>query len=416
MRSFSLPTLFAALAAFAALFSSVRCEVPLDLGLAGSYAILAGSTITSTGTVGTVITGNMGVFPGSAVTGFPPAVLNGAITIYGASGSAQGDLTTAYNVLAGKAFTSTLSNQDLGGMTLIPGVYKFDATATLNGILTLDALGDSTAVWTFQIGSSFMVGGGSSIIFKNSIGAADYVYWQVGTTATIATGVPMMGNILALQAIILNDGVTVAGRCLARNGQVTLDRTVITVPSTKPFSAKQTLTGITLKKYNQNPLLNSGTLKTAIAKTMTGVSASNIKDFKATAGVTAKTDAASSILLDYVVAVSSTLTTEELQAQLNSAVEDGTFDNYLHTTAAANNADDLESTTSNTVTTRSLTGDENSKNKSTLSDGAIAGIVIGGFLGLVLIAAIIFFFACHRGASASEGSTYKSASVPAQEV
>lgn len=414
MRSFSIPTLFAALAAFATLFLSVRGEVPLDLGLAGSYAILAGSTITSTGTVGTVITGNMGVFPGSAVTGFPPAVLNGAITIYGASGSAQGDLTTAYNVLAGKAFTSTLSNQDLGGMTLIPGVYKFDATATLNGILTLDALGDSTAVWTFQIGSSFMVGGGSSIIFKNSIGAADYVYWQVGTTATIATGVPMLGNILALQAIILNDGVTVQGRCLARNGQVTLDRTVITVPSTLPFSAKQTLTGISLKKYNQNPLLNTGTLKTSIAMTMTGVSASNIQEFKVTADKSTKSESTSSVFLNYVVAVSSSLTTQELQAQLNTAVQDGTFDQYLHQTATTNNANDLKAASSKTVTTRSLAGDENSTNKDTLSDGAIAGIVIGGFLGLVLIGAILFFF-CYHGASSS-AATQKSTSVPAQEV
>ena len=162
-------------------------EPPLDLGLAESYAILAGSTVTSTGVVGTVITGNIGIFPGSAITGFPPAVLNGAVTIYGASGSAQGDLTTAYNTLAGKAFNTTLSNQDLGGMTLLPNVYKFDAAAALNGQLTLDARGDAAAVWVFQIGTSLLVGEGSSILFKDSIGNPDYVYWQVGSTATLET-------------------------------------------------------------------------------------------------------------------------------------------------------------------------------------------------------------------------------------
>eukprot|EP01032_Pedospumella_encystans_P015206 gene15206-17412_t len=123
--------------------------LPIDLGLAEPYAILAGTTVTSTGVVGTVVTGNIGIFPGSAITGFPPAVLNGAVdAANGASGNAQGSLTTAYNQLAGMAFNTTLSNQDLGGMTLPPGVYKFDAMANMNGILTLDARGDPAAVWT----------------------------------------------------------------------------------------------------------------------------------------------------------------------------------------------------------------------------------------------------------------------------
>eukprot|EP01032_Pedospumella_encystans_P038576 gene38577-43711_t len=151
MRSLTISTLVAVLLAVTTIFSCVQAEAPLDLGLAAPYAILAGSTVTSSGVAGTVVTGKIGVFPGHDITGFPPAVLVGSMdSANGAAGSAKGDLTTAYNVLAGKAFDVTLSNQDLGGMILIPGVYKFDKFASMTGMLTLDALGDAAAVWTFQ--------------------------------------------------------------------------------------------------------------------------------------------------------------------------------------------------------------------------------------------------------------------------
>ncbi len=408
MRSFSIPTLFSALAAFAILFSSVRGDSPLNLGAAGSFAILAGSTVTSSGTVGTVITGDIGVWPGSAVTGFPPAVLNGVVANNGDSGTAQGDLTAAYNALAAKAFTATLSTQDLGGMTLPPGVYKYDGTAAMNGMLTLDAQGNSGAIWTFQIGSSLSIAAASSVIFKDSIGNPDYVYWQVGTTATIATGVPMIGNILALNAIILNDGVTVAGRCLARNAEVTLDRTVITIPEMVAFSAQQTITCISVDQYNTNADLNTATLKTAIAQTMTGVGSNNIEEFRTSAGPTSAATmislrgfmaskagralSTSSTIINYNVVVSSTMTAEQLQAQLAAAVQDGTFNTYLNNAATTNGATDLLCATSDGVDTQTIT--DNGGSDEVLSDGAIIGIAIGGFFGLVIIAAIVFFFCC----------------------
>ena len=413
MRSFSIPTFIAALVAFVTLFSSVRGDGPLDLGKAGAYAVLAGSTVTSTGTVGTIITGDVGVFPGSAITGFPPAIINGAIATYGAAGDAQGDLTAAYNTLAGKALTATLSNQDLGGMTLIPGVYKFDETASMNGILTLDAQGNPNAIWTFQIGSSLMIAQASSIIFRNSIGNPDYVYWQVGTTATLATGVPMIGNILALNAIILNDGVTVSGRCLARNAEVTLDRTVVTIPAKVAFSAEQTVSGISLDQYNINPELNEATLMTTIASTMPGVGVNNIEDFRVKAGPTsaatsvslrgvavtqahvARVLATDSIILNYNVVAYSALTAEQLQSQLTTAVNDGTFDANLHSTATTNGATNLQGASSDSIETHTIEDDNSEK---TLSDGAIIGIAIGGFFGLVLIAGLIYFL-CGRTAS-----------------
>ena len=231
MSPINTQTILTALFSAAVFLPAALAEAPLNLGLAEPYAILAGSTVTSTGVLGTVVTGNIGIFPGTAMTGFPPAVLNGAFdSANGASGGAQGSLTTAYNFLAAKPLTQTLTGSDLGGMTLLPGVYRFDGTASMNGMLTLDAGGNKDAVWTFQVASSILVAGGSSVIFKNGVGNPDYVYWQVGSTATLAAGVSMVGNILAYTSVIVNYGATVQGRCLARNAEVTLDYNVVLKP------------------------------------------------------------------------------------------------------------------------------------------------------------------------------------------
>eukprot|EP01032_Pedospumella_encystans_P017847 gene17847-20326_t len=134
------------LAAIATFLSSVWGTQPIDLGLADSYAILAGSTVTSTGTIGTKITG--------ALVGFPPALINGTIHAGTATANdAQTSLVTAFNALAGKPYNVDLTSQNLGGMDLVAGVYKFDIEALLTGVLTLDANGDASAVWVFQTGT-----------------------------------------------------------------------------------------------------------------------------------------------------------------------------------------------------------------------------------------------------------------------
>jgi len=199
----------------------------VQLGTAGSYAVLAGSTVTNTGS--SVITGNLGVWPGTAVTGFPPGMVNGG-TIHAGDADAQlaqSALTTAFNSAVGMPLTATLTGQDLGGMVLTPGVYFFATSAQLTGTLTLNDLGDPNAVFVFQIGSTLTTASNSSVIFSNSLTDKN-VFWQVGSSATLGTTTVFQGNILALTSITLNNGATIGcGSALARNGAVTLDNNVI---------------------------------------------------------------------------------------------------------------------------------------------------------------------------------------------
>lgn len=192
------------------------------LGTAASYAVLAGSTVTNTGT--STINGDVGVSPGSAVTGFPPGIVTGG-TIHTAdanAGQAQSDVTTTYNALAGQPCDVDLTGQDLGGMTLTEGVYCFTTSAQLTGQLTLNAQGNASAVFIFQIGSTLTTASNASILITNG-GVDCNAFWQVGSSATLGTTTDFVGNVLALTSITLNTGASVSGRVLARNGAVTLD-------------------------------------------------------------------------------------------------------------------------------------------------------------------------------------------------
>ncbi|MEX0683567.1 MAG: ice-binding family protein [Dehalococcoidia bacterium] len=192
------------------------------LGTAVSYSVLAGATVTNTGP--STIDGAVGVSPGSAVTGFPPGIVtNGTIHAADANAAqAQSDVTTAYNALAGQPCDFNLTGQDLGGMTLIEGVYCFSTSAQLTGMLTLNAQGNASAVFIFQIGTTLTTASNASILVTNG-GVDCNAFWQVGSSATIGTTTVFVGNILALTSITLNTGASVSGRALARNGAVTLD-------------------------------------------------------------------------------------------------------------------------------------------------------------------------------------------------
>ena len=193
-----------------------------SLGSAASFAVLGGSAVTNTGA--TIVNGDLGVSPGSAVTGFPPGiVVGGSIHATDAlAAQAQVSATTAYNSLAGQPCTADLTSQDLGGMTLTPGVYCFSSPAQLTGTLTLNALGIASSVFVFKIGSTLTTASASSVLMING-GSPCNVFWQVGSSATLGSTTAFQGSIIALTSITLNTGARVSGRALARNGAVTLD-------------------------------------------------------------------------------------------------------------------------------------------------------------------------------------------------
>ncbi len=204
------------------------------LGVAGSFAVLGGSTVTNTGL--SLVNGDLGVWPGLTYPGFPPGSVVPPGVIHAGDAvaqQAQSDVTTAYNALTGQACDFNLTGQDLGGLTLIPGVYCFDTSAQLTGTLTLNAQGDPNAVWVFQMGSTLTTASASSVTFIN--GGAGVpgcnVFWKVGSSATLGTTTNFVGNILALASITMNTGANLQGSTLARNGAVTLDTNIITKSS-----------------------------------------------------------------------------------------------------------------------------------------------------------------------------------------
>ncbi len=210
--------------------SKLGATVVVNLGSADSFAVLGSTTVTNTGN--TTIFGNLGLSPGTSITGFPPGqVAGGATNIHIADATAilaQNDLVTAYNYAAGQACANTLS-QDLGGLTLTPGVYCFLSSAQLTGVLTLNALGDPNAVFLFQIGSTLTTATNSSVVFTNG-GQGDSLFWQVASSATLGTSTAFQGNILALTSITMNTSATIpCGRALALNGAVTMDTNMVSI-------------------------------------------------------------------------------------------------------------------------------------------------------------------------------------------
>jgi len=259
-------------------------------GTEQAFAVLGGSTVTNTGS--SVITGNLGVSPGSAITGFPPGILTGVIHAADAQAlQAQNDTTETYIDLASQECTTQLTGQDLGGKTLVPGVYCFSSSAQLTGALTLDGGGDPSAVWVFKTGSTLTTGSNSSVLLLNG-GQPCNVFWQIGSSATLGTGTSFAGNILALTSITLTTGANVSGRALARNGAVTMDSNTVTIPTcnipvtssrptmTKTFSpgtinagGSSTLT-ITFSNTNDTPANLTGPLIDTLPSGLTVVAGS----------------------------------------------------------------------------------------------------------------------------------------------
>jgi len=192
-----------------------------NLGTAAAYGVLAGTTITNTGN--TVINARIGVSPGTAITGFPPGQNNGADSNNGAATTAKADIESTYNALVTLPSTSDLTGTDLGGQTLIPGVYTFTSSGGLTGTVTLDAQNNANAVFVFQFGSTITTASNSAVRLINGAQACN-VFWQIGSSATFGTGTSFLGNVVARTSITVTTGTSLnRGGFYALDGAVTLD-------------------------------------------------------------------------------------------------------------------------------------------------------------------------------------------------
>lgn len=206
-----------------------RAQAP-SLGSAASFAVLGSSTVTCTGV--STLTGNVGVSPGSAVTGFPaPCTDVGTIDAANAAAlQAHHDAAVAYAALVADACGTNLTGQDLGGLTLAPGVYCFNSSAELTGTLNLTGAGP----WIFQIASTLTTASNSAVLINGnaaSQGCSPGVFWAVGSSATLGTGTQLQGVVLALISDTVTTGANVSGGVFALTGAVTLDTNMVSACS-----------------------------------------------------------------------------------------------------------------------------------------------------------------------------------------
>jgi hypothetical protein len=208
------------------LFASSAFAAPATVGLgsAASFSVLGGSTVTNTGP--TTMFGDLGLSPGSSVTGAPHVLgqthVDDAVAI-----GAKNDLTTAYNDAAGRP-TNGSAGTDLAGQTFTAGVRTASSSLLLSsGSVTLDAQGDPNAVFIFQIGSTLTTGSATTVLLVNAAQACN-VFWQVGSSATLGTGTRFVGTIMASATITANTAATIHGRLLAQTAAVNLDTNTIT--------------------------------------------------------------------------------------------------------------------------------------------------------------------------------------------
>ena len=195
---------------------------PIGLGSAASFAVLAGAAVTNTGS--TVVNGNLGVWPGQSITGFPLGIIINGNSYAGdaVAMQAQQDANTAYIAAAGAGNAVSLTGQDLGGLDLMAGVYSFSSSAQLTGTLTLNANGAQNAWFIFQIASTLNTAQAAVVDLINA-NSTDHVIWQVGSSATLGAATSFSGDILALESISLDSSASIScGGAWALNGAVTM--------------------------------------------------------------------------------------------------------------------------------------------------------------------------------------------------
>jgi hypothetical protein len=248
--------------------ASGAAATAVPLGTAGSFAVLAGAGITNTGP--TTVSGDVGTFPTTTVTGAGSLTINGTNHAGdGVTQQAKTDLVTAYNNAAAQGPTNPIV-ADLGGQSLPPGVYNSASSIGLTGALTLNGGGDPNAVFVFQAGSALTTASASSVVLTNGAQACN-VFWQIGSSATLGTGSTFRGTVIALQSITVTTGVSVDGRVLARNGAVTLDTDTISrstcaaAPAPTTTAATTTAATTTTAAPTPKPKSNAAAAKRAAA-------------------------------------------------------------------------------------------------------------------------------------------------------
>jgi hypothetical protein len=215
-------------------FTTDACGLAtVDLRSAAAFAVVGGSTVTSTGP--TMVTGDLGVSPGTAVVGFddpggPGTVIGTQHLADPTADQAKLDLTTAYDDAAVRSLCRVTLEGNIGGMTLSPGLYTSGTSYEISsGDLTLDAGGDEDAIFIFQMAETLTTTAGRLMILSGGAKAGN-VFWQVGSSATLGTTSVFHGTIMADQSITMNTGATLNGRALAQTGAADLDSNVIVRP------------------------------------------------------------------------------------------------------------------------------------------------------------------------------------------
>jgi type VI secretion system secreted protein VgrG len=262
---------FITLAAFGTQ-SAMAATADVNLGTSSTYAVLAGSAITNTGP--TSIGGDIGISPGTSITGFPPGMHTSGTTnvANGPALGAENDLITASNDAAGRTPFVTVTG-DLGGSTLVGGVYRSTSSMGLTGTVTLNGGGDPDTVWVFQAGSTLTTASSSSITLENGAQACN-VFWQVGSSATLGTTTNFAGTIIATTSITLDTGATVSGRVLALGGAVTLDSNTINVPTCLLSTGTTTTTAVGSTTTTTTKPTTTTSTKSGVPTTIAPISSS----------------------------------------------------------------------------------------------------------------------------------------------
>jgi hypothetical protein len=212
------------LSACSSVGSALGATATVGLGTAASFSVLGGSTVTNTGP--TTMFGDLGLSPGSSVTG-APHVLGASHVDDAVAIDAKNSLTTAYDDAASRPSNGS-AGTDLAGQVFLPGVRTASSSLLLSsGAVTLDAQGDPNAVFVFQIASTLITGSSTTVALINGAQACN-VFWQVGSSATLATGTRFVGTVMANATITAKTAATIHGRLLARTAAVNLDTNTIT--------------------------------------------------------------------------------------------------------------------------------------------------------------------------------------------